>query len=155
MRKLNFPIITIILKKVGHVVINGEKNTNIENKILEINRSIKIFYIKYKPQNIDEFKNKKVTAFAGIGNPVNFFNLLKDNNINTVEEIKFPDHYNYSEKELENLISKAKENNAILLTTEKDYLRIDENYKKNINCLKIIVEIKNRNQFIEEIKKII
>jgi len=51
--------------------------------------------------------------------------------------------------------NKAKENNTILLTTEKDYLRIDENYKKNINCLKIVVEIENRNQFIEEIKKVI
>ena len=26
---------------------------------------------------------------------------------------------------------------------------------KNINCLKIVVEIENRNQFIEEIKKVI
>jgi len=99
--------------------------------------------------------NKKVIAFAGIGNPENFFNLLKDNNIDILEEISFPDHYNYFDKELENLINKAKENNTILLTTEKDYLRIDDNYKKNINFLKIAVEIENRNQFIEEIKKVI
>ena len=72
-----------------------------------------------------------------------------------LEKISFPDHYNYSDKELENLINKAKENNTILLTTEKDYLRIEENYKKNINYLKIVVEIENRNQFIEEIKKVI
>ena len=76
-------------------------------------------------------------------------------NIDILEKISFPDHYNYSDKELENLINKAKENNTILLTTEKDYLRIEENYKKNINCLKIVVEIENRNQFIEEIKKVI
>jgi tetraacyldisaccharide 4'-kinase len=69
--------------------------------------------------------------------------------------MKFPDHYNYSKKELENLINGAKENNTILITTEKDYFRIDENYKKNINYLKIAVDIKNRNQLIEEIKKII
>jgi len=62
---------------------------------------------------------------------------------------------NMSEKELENLMNNAKANNTILLTTEKDYFRINENYKKNINYLKIIVEIENRNQFIEEIKKII
>ena len=53
------------------------------------------------------------------------------------------------------IINKAKENNTILLTTEKDYLRIDDNYKKNINFLKIAIEIENRNQFIEEIKKVI
>ena len=96
-----------------------------------------------------------MTAFAGIRNPENFFNLLKDNSINVVKEIKFPDHYNYSKKELKNLINESKEDNTILITTEKDYLRIDENYKKNIDYLIITVDIKNRNQFTEEIKKII
>ena len=84
-----------------------------------------------------------------------FFNLLKGNNINVVKEIKFPDHYNYSKEELENLINEAKENNTIFITTEKDYFRIDESYKRNINYLKIAVDIKNRSQLIEEIKKII
>jgi len=143
------------LKRANCVIINGEKNTDIEKRIFSKNKEIKIFYTKYKAQNIDKFKNKKVIGFAGIGNPVNFFNLLKDNNIDILEEISFPDHYNYFNKELENLINKAKANNTILLTTEKDYLRIDDNYKKNINFLKIAVEIENRNQFIEEIKKVI
>ena len=143
------------LKRADQVVINGEKNTDIENKVFSKNKEIKIFYTKYKPQNISEFKNKKVIVFAGIGNPENFFNLLKDNKIHVVEEIKFSDHHEYSEKEVENLFNKAKKNNAILLTTEKDYFRIDEDYKKNINYLKIEVKIENRDQFIEEIKKII
>ena len=143
------------LKRANCVVINGEKNINIENKIFSKNKEIKIFYSKYRAQNINECKNKKVIAFAGIGNPENFFNLLKDNKIDIVEEIKFPDHHKYSEETLENLINKAKENNTILLTTEKDYFRIDENYKQNINFLKIEVEIENRNQFIDEIKKVI
>jgi len=143
------------LKRANCVIINGEKKIDIENKIFEKNKKIKIFYTKYKAQNIDKFKNKKVIAFAGIGNPESFFNLLKDNNINVVEKIKFPDHYNYNEKQLSNLINKTKDNNIILITTEKDYFRISQNYKKNINYLKIIVEIENQNQFIEEIKKII
>ena len=143
------------LKRANCVVINGKKNVDIENKIFNENEKIKIFYTKYKPQNLDEFKYSKVIAFAGIGNPENFFNLLKDNKIDLVEETKFPDHHKYSDNELENLFNKAKKNNAILLTTEKDYFRIGESYKKNINCLKIEVEIENRNQFIEEIRKII
>ena len=59
------------------MIINGEKNNRIENRIFDKNKNIKIFYTKYKPQNIDEFKNKKVIAFAGIGSPINFFKLLK------------------------------------------------------------------------------
>ena len=143
------------LKRANCVIINGKKNIDIENEIFSQNKKIKIFYTKYKPQNINEFKNNKVAAFAGIGNPENFFNLLRDNKIDLVEEIKFPDHHKYSENELENLFDKAKKHSAVLLTTEKDYFRISESYKQNIKCLKIEVEIENRNQFIEEIKKII
>ncbi len=143
------------LKKVDCVIINGKKNKDIENKIFSKNEKIKIFYSNYKPQNIDEFQSKKIIAFAGIGNPENFFDLLMDNKLNIVGTIKFPDHHKYSEQVLENLSNKIKDNNSILLTTEKDYFRISKNYKKNIKYLKIKVEIKNKNQFIEEIKKII
>ena len=143
------------IKRASCVVLNGEKNIDIEKIILKISTTVKIFYTKYKIQNIDEFKNKKITAFAGIGNPENFFTLLKDNNINVVKEIKFPDHYNYTKNELENIITETKKNSEILVTTEKDFMRIDEDYKKDINYLKISVDIKNRDKFIEEIKKII
>tara|TARA_B100000686_G_scaffold303962_1_gene341203 strand:+ start:4256 stop:5185 length:930 start_codon:yes stop_codon:yes gene_type:complete len=143
------------LSRADLVMINGEKNMNIEKKILNKNRLIKIFYFSYVPKNIDEFKNKKIICFAGIGNPVNFFSLLKDNKIDTIEEISFPDHYKYSMKDLNDLEKRAKDKKAILLTTEKDYLRINEEQRKNISFLDITVEIKNKDHFIEEIKKII
>ena len=143
------------LKRADCVIINGNKNIDIENKIYSKNKEIKIFYTMHKSKNIDELKNRKVIAFAGIGNPENFFNLLRENNISTIEEIKFPDHYNYFENELKNLINKAKQSNTILLTTEKDYSRINQNYRKSMHYLKIATEIQNRNKFIDEIKKII
>ena len=143
------------LKRANCVIINGKKNIDIENKILKLNKLIKIFYSKHKFQNIDIYKYKKIITFAGIGNPDNFFDMLQENKINILKKIKFPDHYNFSKKELDNLIKQAKNNNAILLTTEKDYLRIDENYRENIKYVKINVEIENRKEFIEVIKKII
>ena len=143
------------LKKANCIVINGEKNNEIEKKIFDINKDIKIYYTKYVAQNINILKNRKVIAFAGIGNPINFFNLLKKNKANLIEEIKYPDHHKYSVNELKNLINKSKNNNAILITTQKDYFRINENYKNNFIFLEIKVEMENRNQFIEEIKKVI
>ena len=86
------------LKGADCIVINGKKNKDIENKVFSKNKEIKIFYANYEPQNIKEFKNKKVVAFAGIGNPENFFDLLKDNKLNIVETIKFPDHTNIRKK---------------------------------------------------------
>ena len=143
------------LKRAHLVVINGNKNSEIETKILKQNKEIKIFYSKYEPVDIDMLKNKNIIAFAGIGSPENFFNLLRDYEINIMEELKFPDHYNYSEKELDNLTSKAEKNNSILVTTEKDYFRINEKYKEKIIFLKVLTKIKNQDQFTEEIKKFI
>ena len=40
------------------------------------------FLFRYKPTNVNEFKNKKLLAFAAIGNPENFFNLLNIHNLN-------------------------------------------------------------------------
>jgi len=142
------------LKRASCVIINGEKNIDIEKKIFNKNPEIKIFYAKYNPENIIEYKNKKVIAFAGIGNPDNFFELLEDNKINIIKKIKYPDHHQYSEKELKDLLNKIKEN-TILLTTQKDYFRIPQVHKKDINFLKIKIEIENKNQFIKEVKKII
>jgi len=141
------------LKRANCVIINGNQNNNIEKEIFKQNSGIKIYYINYIPINTDEYKNKKIIAFAGIGNPENFFELLKCNNINVFEKIKFPDHHNFTEIELKNLINKATKNNAVLLTTEKDYYRINENYKTDINCLKIKVKIKNHDKFVKEIQK--
>ncbi len=143
------------LKRANCALINGEKNTSIEKKIYNENKEIKIFYTEYKAKNIDKFKNKKIIAFAGIGNPINFFDLLVKNGVELSEKIIFPDHYNYSKEELDKLVNNAQEKNAILLTTEKDYFRINQNFKKVINYLKIEVEIKNKNKFIEELKKVI
>jgi len=142
------------LKRADYVIINGEKNINIEKKIFRENKLIKIFYTKYIPININEFKNKKIISFAGIGNPINFFNLLSRNQISVLDKISFPDHYNYSEKELKDLIDKSKKNNAILLTTEKDYFRIESKYKEHIKYLKIKVVIEKEDEFINDIKKL-
>ncbi|OUX25296.1 MAG: tetraacyldisaccharide 4'-kinase [Euryarchaeota archaeon TMED255] len=143
------------LNRAHFVIINGSKKLNIENKIFENNKFIKIFYTKYIPENISEFKNKKIICFAGIGNPDNFFNLLSENNINLLEKISFPDHYKYSDIELTNLINRCKDLGATLLTTEKDYLRIDEKMRESIQYLKIKLIIENEKQFIDELKKFI
>ena len=143
------------IKRANCIVINGEKNEKIENQVFSISKELKIFYSKYEPQNINNFKNAQVIAFAGIGNPKNFFDLLKKNKIHILEELNYPDHHKYSKNELEKLIKKSKEKNAVLLTTEKDYFRIEKDYKVNVNFLKIKLKIENQDLFINEIKKII
>jgi tetraacyldisaccharide 4'-kinase len=141
------------IKRADCIIINGQKDIKIENEIYKEKKNIEIYYLKYKPLDISKFKNKTIIAFAGIGNPENFFDLLRENNFLLKEVFYYPDHHNFLKTELDILINKAKVNNAILLTTEKDYSRIDDNYKKNIEFLKIELEIENKNNFIELIKR--
>ena len=139
------------IKRANCIFINGDKNLDFENKIKNINSKIKIFCSKYKIKNLDKFLNKKVVAFAGIGNPHNFFDLLKENNITIKKTISFPDHHNYSENDYSKLLTEG--NEAILLTTEKDYLRMNDKMRKNINFVEINLEIEKKNEFINLIKE--
>ncbi len=142
------------IKRADCIIINGHKDKKIEDQILDKNKNAKIFYSIYKPIDINRFKDKQICAFAGIGNPSNFFNLLKENNLNIKSTFSFPDHHNYSTKDIEMLINNSK--NEILLTTEKDYCRLNNSstiIKKNIQYLKIELEIKNKDSFIELLKK--
>ena len=139
------------IKRANCIFINGDKNLDFENKIKNINSKIKIFCSKYKIKNLDKFLNKKVVAFAGIGNPHNFFDLLKENNITIKKTISFPDHHNYSENDYSKLLTEG--NEAILLTTQKDYLRMNDKMRKNINFVEINLEIEKKNEFINLIKE--
>ena len=79
--------------------------------------------------------------FSGIGNPELFKKLLLKNNFKISEDIQFPDHYEYTKKDINLIKNKARILNAKILTTEKDYLRIDKRYKKNIDFIKINFKI--------------
>ena len=140
------------LKRADCVLINGEKNVKFENKIYKFNNNIKIFYSKYKLLDTEGIKNKKVIALAGIGNPENFFDQLKEKNIDLIKTYSYPDHHNFSKKELKNIIDESEKNNAVIVTTEKDHSRMNEEIKLIIKCIKVDLEIENKNDFINLIK---
>ena len=133
------------------VVINGNVNVMFEKKIKAISNDINIYYSKYLPANLNQFTKKKLLAFAGIGNPNNFFNLLEKNNLRVVKKISFPDHYKYSLKELNNLVNFSKINNLKIITTEKDYFRIQHHKISQIEYLSVKLEIESKDKFEKDI----
>ena len=137
------------INRADCIFINGDKNIQFENKINKINKSAKIFYSKYKIKNIENFKNKEIVAFAGIGNPSNFFDILKKNNINVKKTYSFPDHHNYSQKDFDKIIG---DEHIKIVTTEKDYYRMSDKQKINCNYIEVGLEIENKIEFINLIK---
>ena len=144
------------LKNYDVVLINGnttKETKNFIDKIKNINPNLKIFMGKYVPKNFSNLKKKKFLAFSGIGNPHTFFDTLKSLKIKLVDYKKFPDHYNYSDKDLQELKELAKTNSCELITTEKDYFRIKKTFRKNINFLKIELSIDQEKKFYKFIKE--
>ena len=143
-----------ILKNVEIVIINGNKNINFENKILNINKKLEIFYSFYKPINLDQFKNKKLLALAAIGNPENFFQLVEKNNLKIFKKKIFPDHYQFSKAEMQNILREAEMKNYQVIMTEKDYYKINHYKLKKINYLKVSLEIYNKEKLFKKINSL-
>jgi tetraacyldisaccharide 4'-kinase len=133
------------ISRADCIVINGEKNLELESKLNNnLNKKkLPIFYSKYVIKNMEKLKDKEIVAFAGIGNPSNFFNLLKENKLNVKKTYSFPDHHDYSSKDFDKIESNT---SAIIVTTEKDYYRIRDNQKQNIYCVKVELEIENEDR---------
>ena len=139
------------LKRANIILINGERNIKFEDKIFKINKNLEFFYSTYKPINLGEFKNKKLLAIAGIGNPENFFNLIENNNLKINEKIIFPDHYRISKTEMQKILEKAEVKNYQIIMTEKDFFKIEKYKLKNIKYLKILLEINEHEKFLKRI----
>ena len=67
---------------------------------------------------------------------------------------EFPDHHDFQDHEISEIKSLAKKNDLKILTTEKDYLRLDKQDRIGIEFLKIESIIKNKKNFIKLLKKI-
>lgn len=94
---------------------------------------------KAKNTEICPYNDKTpVIVFAGIGYPEKFFDNVP---CKIIEKISFPDHYQYTKEDIENLINKAKKKNAELLTTEKDWVRLPDWAQKQIKFSVLNIDI--------------
>lgn len=93
--------------------------------------------------------NYGVVAFCGIGMPEKFLNTLKNNSIKVEDFFTFPDHYQYTKKDLQQIIKSAK--NLPIITTEKDYIKIPKAYTSNIINYKVKLNLQNAEVLLLQI----
>ena len=147
------------LKKYDAIFLNGlsdndEEITIIENIIKNIKPNLEIFKSQYVALNIEKLDiNQNYLAFAGIGNPKTFLKTLKQNNFKIIKSINFPDHYNYSNRDIEKIKNIAENINAKIITTEKDYNRLNKLSAENIECLNVDLKILNEQKLINFLNK--
>ena len=136
------------------IFLNGnlENLETIKKEIITVHSKANIYIGQYKILNIDEINlSDNYFAFSGIGNHKTFLSTLKEHKINVMEDLEFPDHYEYTNKDLDKIITSSKKFNSKIITTEKDYLRIDNQIKKEIQFVKSELIIIDEEKFIKQI----
>ena len=141
------------LKYADCIMIKGKKDQKKERQLLNYNKKLQFFYFDYNIEIDNSIREKKLITFAGIGNPESFFELLTRKNLNVIKKISFPDHHKFTNNDLDKIINFANENNAIILTTEKDYERLEHKYKSLIYFTKLSVKIEKFDVFKNLIKE--
>ncbi|MFL2643609.1 MAG: tetraacyldisaccharide 4'-kinase [Flavobacteriales bacterium] len=105
----------------------------------------KMLYDKESSKLLSEFKNIKFTLVTGIANSSHMVNYLKDNGFN-FNHLSFKDHHNYSDSDISNI-----NNNEIVITTEKDYVKLYSRVTTKLFYLPIEFLIHNEGEFNNQI----
>jgi tetraacyldisaccharide 4'-kinase len=80
--------------------------------------------LKPTEASVAALRGRRVLAFAGIGDPVRFFATLRASGIDVARERGFADHHRFSPGEIDALIAEAQRETLTLVTTEKDFARL-------------------------------
>lgn len=116
------------------IVIKNKKPKNNFN----LPKNVPVFYAKN--QTVSPYdEDVKLVAFAGIGYPKKFFDSLH----NVVAKRAFPDHYQYTDDDINKLMMLAKKKGAKLITTEKDWVRLPVEIRDEIKYARLDTVIDN------------
>ena len=133
-------------------------NANIDlNKIKlvikDINPKIEVFDTYVEIKNIKHLSlSNKYLIFSGIGNSRSFKEILENNNFNIIDEKIFADHYDYQNQDIQKILEIAKHKDLKILTTEKDYIKMPDDLKSEINFVEIDLRIPKKDKLIKFIK---
>lgn len=113
----------------------------------------------HKKFNMEEFIGQRSLIVSGIAKPFSFLHLLENNGIDFANKLLFPDHKNYTLKEVEEIRKKFYSTNAFsVLTTQKDAVKLTEFSTElddiDIYYIKIELAIDNQFEFENRIEKL-
>lgn len=106
------------------VIGEGEAAADLERALAA--RDVPVFHGRVTPDAdaVATLREKRVLAFAGIGDPERFFDTLRAHGIAVTTERRFPDHHRFTREEISALRDEAARGGLALVTTEKDFARL-------------------------------
>lgn len=135
-----------IMNKVDSVIIVGQRSKNKRPKFKQ-----DTYYASIEPIEKIDIENSYYYAFAGIGDPDRFFESLRLQGLDLVATRTFPNHYQYSLSDILKLRDFAFTYGLTLITTPKDYVKLDKNYKDDVICYKVQLSVADKERFLNSI----
>jgi tetraacyldisaccharide 4'-kinase len=153
------------LSRADVIIINRKfsENANIPDKLLDLFHNKLVFLGSYLATGIldvkshheftvEEFQGQKSLVVCGIARPHSFLNVLENNKIDIRNKMLFPDHKNYTLKEIQDIRKKFYDTNSTcVLTTQKDAVKLFKFTKDlddiDIYFLKIKLVLDNQEEF--------
>ncbi len=134
------------LKKSDAILIYGADKADIHSHTAT--SGLPVFHATLEPDRDYDLKNKKLHAFAGIGNPDKFFDMLQALGGDLVLKSRFPDHHYYTLKDSERLQKEAEDADATLVTTMKDYVKLSPSMQEKVTVISVDAAIEKLDSFV-------
>ncbi len=122
--------------------------------------NVTIFHGRLAPDrgSLAALAGRKVLAFAGIGHPEKFFATLDEAGVAVGDRASFADHHRYSAADAQALLARAEAANLVLITTEKDYVRLADDpalatLAARSNVLPVRLVIEEQEAFADMVRK--
>lgn len=137
------------LKRATAAVILGPDRTELTERIHHYIPDFPVLYAEFKmTQPMVGFKG---VAFAGIGMPNKFFDMLKENGVVLEGEYPFPDHYSYKRADIEKMLARSN----TVLTTAKDAVKVPSDLRSRLTVVKPTFVFENPAEWEEVLKKVL
>lgn len=122
-------------RRVQAAVLIGKDQTDARRRLPA---DLPVFGARLAPEpEARRLAGSRVVAFAGIGRPGKFFASLEEVGAVVLSRHTFPDHHRYRAAELARLLARAEREDALLVTTAKDRVRLPVPLRERVTILSV------------------
>lgn len=107
--------------------------------------------------DLEDLNQQKVIALTGIASPESFYHLLENHGALIVKKMVYPDHYFFEHKDINEILIQCAQHNAIVVTSEKDMVKIRK-VTKDSRFVSVNIQVKflsGEDDLLQKIRKIL
>lgn len=124
------------LARAHAVILIGADERGVEAAVAG---RLPVLHATLEPPGGTDLAGRRMLAFAGIGRPAKFYATLAGLGVEVVARADFPDHHPYRDDEIRRLIVTAGAAGARLVTTAKDFVRVPDHLRGEVDVIEVAV----------------